>query len=139
MPKTDDWKKEVEWADVIVFDDVLGQGADAKKLRDQGKLVVGGTPYTDRLEDDREFGQEELKKYDEEEAEGVEDTEKEEEVEEGEEEVEGEEEEDEEDEADEAEVVEDEDEEVVAAEIFFKSATSVSSSPKQELLRPIKD
>jgi phosphoribosylamine-glycine ligase len=28
----------------------------------KGKLVVGGTPYTDRLEDDRSFGQEELKK-----------------------------------------------------------------------------
>ena len=26
-----------------------------------GKLVVGGTPYTDRLEDDRAFGQQELK------------------------------------------------------------------------------
>ena len=27
----------------------------------KGKAVVGGTPYTDRLEDDRSFGQEELK------------------------------------------------------------------------------
>jgi len=62
VPKTDDWKKEVDWADVIIFDDVLGHGAKAKKLRDQGKLVIGGTPYTDRLEDDRAFGQEELKK-----------------------------------------------------------------------------
>lgn len=62
VPKVDNWEKEVDWADVIVFDDVLGQGAKAKKLRDQGKLVVGGTPYTDRLEDDRSFGQEELKK-----------------------------------------------------------------------------
>jgi len=58
----DDWEKEVEWADIIVFDDVLGQGAKAKKLREQGKIVIGGTPYTDQLEDDREFGQEELKK-----------------------------------------------------------------------------
>jgi len=58
----EDWKKEVDWADIIVFDDVLGQGAKAKELRDKGKLVVGGTPYTDRLEDDRNFGQEELKK-----------------------------------------------------------------------------
>ena len=61
VPKTDDWKKEVDWADVIVFDDVLGQGAKAQKLREEGKLVVGGTPYTDMLEDDRGFGQDELK------------------------------------------------------------------------------
>ena len=62
VPKVDDWKTEVEWADVIVFDDVLGQGTKAKKLREQGKKVIGGTPYTDKLEDDRAFGQEELKK-----------------------------------------------------------------------------
>ncbi|MFH1237081.1 MAG: phosphoribosylglycinamide synthetase C domain-containing protein [Candidatus Aenigmatarchaeota archaeon] len=62
VPKCDDWKKEVDWADVIVFDDVLGQGTMAQKLRQEGKLVVGGTPYTDMLEDDRGFGQEELKK-----------------------------------------------------------------------------
>lgn len=63
IPKTKDWRKEVDWADVIVFDDVLGQGAIANKLRHAGKLVVGGTPYTDRLEDDRSFGQNELKKH----------------------------------------------------------------------------
>ncbi len=61
MPKCFDWKKEIDWADVIVFDDTFGQGAKAQKLRSQGKLVVGGTPYTDKLEDDRTFGQEELK------------------------------------------------------------------------------
>jgi phosphoribosylamine--glycine ligase len=61
VPKTDDWEREVDWADVIVFDDVLGQGAKAQQLRSAGKLVVGGTPYTDRLEDDRAFGQQELK------------------------------------------------------------------------------
>jgi phosphoribosylamine--glycine ligase len=44
-----------------VFDDVLGHGTLADELRRSGKLVVGGTPYTDRLEDDRAFGQEELK------------------------------------------------------------------------------
>lgn len=63
IPKTDDWRKEVDWADVIFFDDVLGMGTWAHKLRQQGKRVIGGTPYTDRLEDDRSFGQEELKKY----------------------------------------------------------------------------
>ena len=62
VEKVEDWKSWVDWADVIVFDDVLGQGAIAKELRDRGKSVVGGTPYTDRLEDDRTFGQEELKK-----------------------------------------------------------------------------
>jgi len=62
VPKTDDWKKEVDWADVIVFDDVLGQGKKAKKLRDKGYNVIGGTPYSDKLEDDRAFGQEELKR-----------------------------------------------------------------------------
>ncbi|MGH7612479.1 MAG: phosphoribosylglycinamide synthetase C domain-containing protein [Gemmatimonadales bacterium] len=61
VPKTDEWEKEVEWADVVVFDDVLGQGAKAQQLRASGKLVVGGSPYTDRLEDDRAFGQQELK------------------------------------------------------------------------------
>jgi len=62
VPKTEDWKNDVDWADVIIFDDVLGQGTKAQKLRQQGKRVIGGTPYTDMLEDDRSFGQEELKK-----------------------------------------------------------------------------
>lgn len=62
VPKTDDWQKELDWADVIIFDDVLGQGKIAGELRKQGKPVIGGTEYTDRLEDDRTFGQEELKK-----------------------------------------------------------------------------
>lgn len=61
VPKTDDWKSEVDWADVVVFDDVLGMGEEAARLREAGKPVVGGTPYTDRLEDDRSFGQTELK------------------------------------------------------------------------------
>ncbi len=62
IPKSTDWEKDVAWADIIVFDDTLGQGAKAQALRKTGKLVIGGTPYTDRLEDDRSFGQEELKK-----------------------------------------------------------------------------
>ncbi|MGB2680234.1 MAG: phosphoribosylamine--glycine ligase [Candidatus Competibacter sp.] len=61
VPKTDDWRREVDWADVIVFDDVLGMGSLAEELRRAGKLVVGGTAYTDRLEDDRAFGQQELR------------------------------------------------------------------------------
>ncbi|HEX6739058.1 MAG TPA: phosphoribosylglycinamide synthetase C domain-containing protein [Vicinamibacteria bacterium] len=61
VPKSDDWRQDVGWADVIVFDDVLGQGAIAQELRRAGHNVVGGTPYSDRLEDDRAFGQQELK------------------------------------------------------------------------------
>lgn len=61
VPKSDDWEQDADWAEVIVFDDVLGMGADAQRMRLAGKLVVGGTPYTDRLEDDRAFGQAELK------------------------------------------------------------------------------
>jgi len=60
VPKTDDWEKEVEWADLIVFDD-NDYGIQADRLRKAGKLVVGGSVYTDRLENDREFGQEEMK------------------------------------------------------------------------------
>ncbi|MDX1622429.1 MAG: phosphoribosylglycinamide synthetase C domain-containing protein [Gemmatimonadota bacterium] len=63
VPKTDDWRSDVDWADVIVFDDVLGHGREAHRLREEGHRVVGGTPYTDRLEDDRAFGQTELKSF----------------------------------------------------------------------------
>jgi phosphoribosylamine-glycine ligase len=62
VPKTDNWEQEVDWADIIIFDDTLGQGEKAQALRLKGKPVVGGTPYTDKLEDDRSFGQRELKK-----------------------------------------------------------------------------
>jgi phosphoribosylamine--glycine ligase len=64
VPKSDDWEADVKWADIIIFDDTLGQGEKAQALRAQGKKVIGGTPYSDRLEDDRSFGQEELKKAD---------------------------------------------------------------------------
>jgi phosphoribosylamine---glycine ligase len=62
VPKCSDWRAEVDWADVIVFDDTLGHGTLAQELRARGKKVIGGTEYTDRLEDDRSFGQDELRK-----------------------------------------------------------------------------
>jgi phosphoribosylamine--glycine ligase len=62
VAKTDNYENHLDWADVIVFDDVLGQGTIAENLRKLGKKVVGGTAYTDKLEDDRSFGQEELKR-----------------------------------------------------------------------------
>jgi phosphoribosylamine---glycine ligase len=62
VPKVNNWQENISWADVIVFDDVLGHGKYAQQLRKEGKLVIGGTEYSDMLEDDRSFGQEELKK-----------------------------------------------------------------------------
>ncbi len=59
LEKVDDWKQHVDWADVIVFDDI-GFGSVAEELRQKGKLVVGGSKYADRLEEDREFGQNEM-------------------------------------------------------------------------------
>jgi phosphoribosylamine---glycine ligase len=63
VEKSYDLEKDIEWADVVVFDDVLGYGAMAEDLRKTGKQVIGGTRYTDRLEDDRSFGQEELRRH----------------------------------------------------------------------------
>src|ERR1700693_5296949 len=62
VAKSKNWEKDVDWADILIFDDTLGQAEKAQALRQQGKKVIGGTPYSDRLEDDRSFGQEELKK-----------------------------------------------------------------------------
>src|SRR3989339_1463384 len=56
-----DWRKSVDWADIVLFDHI-GKGAEADELRKKGKLCIGGSAYTDRLENDRTFGQEELKR-----------------------------------------------------------------------------
>lgn len=63
IPKVSDWEAEIDWADVVVFDDVLGHGKLAQQLRRRGKNVVGGTEYTDQLEDSRSFGQDELRRF----------------------------------------------------------------------------
>ena len=60
LEKVDDWESLRDWADVFVFDD-NEFGAAAERLRKDGKLVVGGTKYSDKLEDDRDFGQAEMK------------------------------------------------------------------------------
>ncbi len=57
--KIEEWEPFKDWADVIVFDDV-GFGSKADQLRNEGKFVFGGSPYADKLELDREFGQSEL-------------------------------------------------------------------------------
>ena len=59
VEKTADWKSETDWADVIVFSDTIF-GTMADSLRSQGKLVVGSSTYTNKLETDREFGQAEM-------------------------------------------------------------------------------
>ncbi|MFB6155651.1 MAG: phosphoribosylamine--glycine ligase [Haloferacaceae archaeon] len=68
VPKTDDWRAEVDWADVVVFDDIwvgpeVGTGKLAQELRAEGHAVVGGTPNTDRLEDDRGYAMEVLEDH----------------------------------------------------------------------------
>ncbi len=60
VDKVDSWEEQKDWADIVVFDDV-GWGSKADQLRKEGKFVVGGSSYTDKLELDRDFGQNELK------------------------------------------------------------------------------
>jgi phosphoribosylamine--glycine ligase len=60
VDKVEEWEAHKEWADVLVFDDT-GFGPVCDRLRREGRAVVGGTAYTDRLEDDRDFGQQEFK------------------------------------------------------------------------------
>jgi phosphoribosylamine--glycine ligase len=61
VEKIEDWESSKDWADVIIFDDT-GFGTIAERLRKEGKAVIGGTATSDRLELDRDFGQEQLKK-----------------------------------------------------------------------------
>lgn len=61
LEKVDDWEDYIDWADVIIFDDV-GFGDKADSLRSKNKLVIGGSRYTDDLEEDREFAQHEMKR-----------------------------------------------------------------------------
>ena len=61
-PKVTDWKKHIDWADLIIFD-YSGYGKICEELRAKGKLVVGGSIYTDLLELDRNFGHQQLKAH----------------------------------------------------------------------------
>lgn len=59
VPKTDDWRRELDWVGktgLIAFDDV-GFGAIQDELRQAGYRVYGGSLGGDRLELDREFAQ----------------------------------------------------------------------------------
>lgn len=59
--KVANWEQHADWADIIIFDD-SGFGKLADSLRKSGKIVVGGSEYTDNLEEDREFGQKEMER-----------------------------------------------------------------------------
>lgn len=68
VQKTDDWQADIDWADVIVFDDIwvesdIGTGQLVKDLRARGRAVIGGTPSTDRLEGDRGYAMEILEEH----------------------------------------------------------------------------
>jgi phosphoribosylamine---glycine ligase len=56
----DEWDPHKDWADLIIVDDVAF-GSIADRMRKEGKPVVGGSSYTDRLELDRDFGAQEMK------------------------------------------------------------------------------
>lgn len=63
IKKTDDWRKELDWVGkngLIIFDDV-GYGKIQDDLRMRGYNVVGGSGGGDKLELDREYGQEVLR------------------------------------------------------------------------------
>lgn len=62
VKKTNDYSKHLDWADIIVFD-YTGFGELSDRLRKSGKVVFGGSSYTDELELNRNFGQEELKRH----------------------------------------------------------------------------
>jgi phosphoribosylamine---glycine ligase len=59
LEKIPNWTEFEDWADVIIIDDV-GFGKIADDLRKKGKFVIGGSEYTDKLEQNRELGQTEM-------------------------------------------------------------------------------
>jgi phosphoribosylamine--glycine ligase len=65
VEKTSSWKKELKWVGkdgLIIFDDV-GLGKTQDSLRRKGYKVFGGCEEADKLERNREFGQQIFKKY----------------------------------------------------------------------------
>lgn len=56
VPKVKDWQAELEWADLVICDDV-GMGKQNDSIRRLGVPVVGGTVLSDALEENRGAGQ----------------------------------------------------------------------------------
>ena len=68
VERSEDWRADVDWADTVVFDDIwvgdeVGTGALAEQLRAEGHAVIGGSPATDRLEDDRGYAMDVLEAH----------------------------------------------------------------------------
>jgi phosphoribosylamine--glycine ligase len=67
LQRVPDWRPSVGWSDLVVFDEVAmhedhgqgeyGGGKWAAQVRKAGKPAVGGSPDTDQLENDRDYGQ----------------------------------------------------------------------------------
>jgi phosphoribosylamine--glycine ligase len=67
VTRSKNWRHELKWvkdagADGIIIFESADAGATQDKLRARGFNVIGGSAYGDRLESDREFGQEVLRR-----------------------------------------------------------------------------
>jgi phosphoribosylamine--glycine ligase len=61
VPQVSSWRKSLDDVDVFVFD-MVGNGDIADKLKKMGKKVFGGSLFADRIELDRSFGLEFMKR-----------------------------------------------------------------------------
>jgi len=55
-------ENEVDEDDVVIFD-MVGAGKAADQIKDNGTLVIGGGVFNDKLELDRKFGTDFMKKH----------------------------------------------------------------------------